>query len=238
MIVNYTAAGWKIITQRAHGLLASQICAYWKKENQPARWIETLVATAEHDDAYNEFEKKNLLEENGGPINFKDVPFEQDHWEYLLHKAHTKSRYIGLLVAHHIRFTYGGFPEAKDFCSKLLKKEKDWLAEARTSTSEIAKSYSLLEFCDAFSLLICQDLIQPRGRKMEISKGPDGRPYEVSEGKNGELIVSPWPFEPNSFKVFFESRTVNQLAFAESEEFRKKLFANPVELHERVIARG
>src|SRR5690606_25704167 len=196
MIVNYTAAGWKIITQRAHGLLASQICARWKKEKQPERWVETLVATAEHDDAYNEFDKKNLLEENGGPINFKRVPFEKDHWEYLLHKAHTKSRYIGLLIAHHIQFTYGNIPKAKNFCRELRKKEKMWLSEARASKTEIAKSYKLLEFCDAFSLLICQNLIQPKGRKMEISDGPEGISYELYEGKNQQLIVTPWPFEP------------------------------------------
>jgi hypothetical protein len=53
MIVNYIEPGWQIITQRSHGLLAAQICAQWKNNNQPKRWVETLIATAEHDDVYN-----------------------------------------------------------------------------------------------------------------------------------------------------------------------------------------
>jgi hypothetical protein len=30
MIVNYTEAGWEIVTQRAYGLLAAQIAQQWK----------------------------------------------------------------------------------------------------------------------------------------------------------------------------------------------------------------
>ncbi|WP_442591393.1 DUF3891 family protein [Pedobacter sp. AW31-3R] len=69
MIVNYTESGWQIITQRSHGLLAAQICAHWCKDNQPERWVDTLTATAEHDDVYNEFENDDLLNDNGGPVN-------------------------------------------------------------------------------------------------------------------------------------------------------------------------
>ncbi len=35
MIVNYTEIGWEIILQRAHGSLAAQIAAHWKKEERP-----------------------------------------------------------------------------------------------------------------------------------------------------------------------------------------------------------
>jgi hypothetical protein len=51
MIVNYTEAGWEVITQRAHGLLAAQIAGQWKHIVRTGRWTETLLAIAEHDDA-------------------------------------------------------------------------------------------------------------------------------------------------------------------------------------------
>src|SRR5690606_22195810 len=141
------------------------------------RWVETLIATAAHDDASNEFDKEDLLEENGGPTNFKMVPFEKEYCDNLLKMALGKGRYIGLLISHHIRFLYGKDPAAKSYCSDLRKKEKLWLSEAKATPTEISKSYQLLEFCDALSLLICQQLIQPEKRKIEISEGPDDKPY-------------------------------------------------------------
>jgi len=107
MIVNYTESGWQIITQRSHGLLAAQICAHWKKDKQPSRWIETLIATAEHDDVYNEFENDNLLNDQGGPINFKNTDFELSYGKRLMAMAETKSAYIALLISRHIQFVHG-----------------------------------------------------------------------------------------------------------------------------------
>jgi hypothetical protein len=232
MIVNYTEAGWQIITQRSHGLLAAQICARWKKENQPSRWLETLVATAEHDDVYNEFENEDLLNENGGPVNFKMSVFRRSQSERLLNMAITKGRYVALLIAKHINFVHGNDPEGKRFCAEVKKNEQRWLKEAKTTAAALNSSYELLEFCDALSLLICQDMIQPEQRRIEISSGPDGKSYSLYSGPNQELIVEEWPFEVSEFTVNFESRHVKQLAFKDVQTFRKAVFDSEVHLHE------
>jgi hypothetical protein len=232
MIVVYTDKGWQIITQRSHGLLAAQICARWKKENQPKRWLETLIATAEHDDVYNEFENDGLLTETGGPKNFAMTLFREEYASKLVGMALTKSRYIGLLVARHLNFLYGNDPEGKKFCAALKKKEALWLKEARTTRQEIDASYSLLEFCDAFSLLICQGMVPPEQRKVEISTGPDGVVYELFSASDSVLIVEDWPFEDPEFNVSYESRLLNQLAFDSNEAFRKAVQECPVMQHE------
>jgi len=232
MIVNYTAAGWLIITQRSHGLLSAQICAHWKKSQQPPRWVETLIATAEHDDAHHEMERDHLLEETGGPKNFKAIPFEKAYCEKLINLALSKGRYIALLISHHIQFLYGKEPLAKEYCSNLKKKEKRWLKEANTVREEIEKSYKLLEFCDALSLLICQQAIQPENRNIEISDGPDGKSYVLRATEDGQLTVSPWPFEVDSFQANHESRLLEQLTFRSTEEFKEVFFSAPVKLHE------
>ncbi len=232
MIVNYTEAGWQIITQRAHGLLAAQICARWKKENQPLRWMETLIATAEHDDVYNEFENEDLLNENGGPVNYKMTAFRRSDAEKLLDMAITKGRYVALLIAKHISFVHGEDPEGKVFCAEIKKNEPRWLREAKTTKEEVNASYELLEFCDALSLLICQGMIQPEQRKIEISNGPDGKPYSLYSGVHNELIVADWPFEVPEFKVSYESRLVKQLAFPDVKTFRTAFFDTEVNLHE------
>ena len=236
MVVNYTEAGWKIITQRSHGLLAAQICAHWKKSQQPERWVETLIATAEHDDAHHELEREDLLEETGGPKNFKAISFEEAYCEKLLNLALGKGRYIALLISRHIHFLYGQDPRAKSYCRDLQKREKRWMKEAHTTQEEIDKSYQLLEFCDALSLLICQQAVQPENRAIEISKGPDGKSYQLRSADNHGLTVSPWPFETDSFTVSYETRLLEQLTFNDTKEFKKVFFSAPVELQEIVIS--
>lgn len=235
MIVNYSDSGWQIITQRAHGLLAAQICAQWKRTNQPSRWMDTLIATAEHDDVYNEFENDDLLNEMGGPVNFKMTNFRRDYCERQLKMALTKSRYIALLIGRHIQFVHGNDPAAKEFCKDLNKKERVWLSDTRATKQEIDASYELLEFCDAFSLLICQGLIQPEQRKIEISNGPDGKTYTLFAAADQSLIVEDWPFESDEFKINYESRTLSQLSFKNVAAFKKAVDLANVDFHELII---
>lgn len=232
MIVNYTEAGWLIITQRSHGLLAAQICAQWTKKNQPRRWVETLIATAEHDDAHHEMEQEDLLEKTGGPKNFKAIPFEETYCEKLLSLGVSKSRYIALLISRHINFLYGEDPLAKSYCSDLKKREQKWIKEARSTQEEIDESYKLLQFCDALSLLLCQQAVPPENRKIEISEGSDGMTYELRTSQNQQLTVSPWPFEAEVFTVNYESRLLDQLTFKNTEEFKKQFYAASLDLHE------
>ena len=238
MIVNYTQDGWSIVLQRSHGLLAGQICAHWRKDKQPARWVETLIATTEHDDVRNELESGDLLNENGGPKNFKTNTFKKEDCDSLLARAQEKGLYIKLLISRHILFLYGEEPAAKNYCKKLREKERVWLKQAATTSEEITQSYELLEFCDAMSLLICQGMQQPEHRRIEISNGPDGVRYTMWEAENQQLVVSPWPFEPDSITVSYESRQISQLSFRDADEFRKALSEAEVKLRVLRIVRG
>jgi hypothetical protein len=235
MIVNYTENGWEVITQCSHGLLAAQICAHWRKENQPERWMETLIATAEHDDVYNEFETEDLLTAAGGPKNYSLTKFQIDTASRLIEQAVSKSRFIALLMARHINFVHGNDPEGKKYCAELQKLEHLWLEEAKTTKNEVNSAYELLEFCDALSLLICQRMIPPEGRKIEISNGPDGRSYSLFSGSENELIVDAWPFEEPSFKMNYEYRIIDQLVFKTVDEFRDAIRNSPVVLTELTI---
>jgi len=224
MIANYTAAGWEIITQRAHGLLAAQIAANWSHSVRSERWIETLLAIAEHDDAQVELERDNLLTPQGGPVDFKMKVFEKRHCTQTMDFAISKSRYIALLCSIHLDFVYGkecaGNPEAAKFIQEEQKLQKQWRKELGLSIIESIKHYRLLEWCDALSLLLCQRENQPEGRTVEISKGPDNKPYQLSESRQGVLTVTPWPFETGKFDISFEYRIIPQLSFKNADEFR------------------
>ena len=222
MIALYTEKGWEIITQRAHGLLAGEICAKWKEDDLCGRRVETLVATAGHDDAFNEFSDNKLLDSHGAPLNFKSASFDEQASEVLLDLALTKSRFIALLTARHIAFTHGKEPRAKTFLKKLDKLNQTWMQESESTPEEVDHAYRLLQFCDAFSLLICQRQFPPDARKVEISKGPDGTAYSVY-ATGEELIISPWPFNTDRFAISYESRSLNDLQFKNDNHFRDEL---------------
>ncbi|MCF0059661.1 DUF3891 family protein [Dyadobacter sp. CY356] len=228
MIVNYTESGWNIISQRAHGLLAGQICFNLKAKLRQEIWMETIVATIEHDDVFYEYENdESLLNNNGGPINFKMREFEEKKCEKLLQMALSKSTYIALLTSRHIQFLHDDSEDqtARKYCQNLKKTDKKWIKIAACTADEISDAYAILQWCDAFSLLICQQLIQPENRKIEISTGTGNLCYMLYTPKPNVLTVDPWPFETDSFEIHYESKTISKLEFKSEKEFRNLLIS-------------
>ncbi|WP_428330080.1 DUF3891 family protein [Mucilaginibacter sp.] len=224
MIVNYTEEGWEVIAQRAHGLLAAQIAMQWQHSVRTERWIETLLAIAEHDDAQIELERDNLLTPQGGPVNFKMKVFEERHCTQTMDFALSKSRYVALLCSMHLEFVYGAAceenPKAAQFMREQKLLQKHWRKELKLTIAEAQRDYRLLEWCDALSLLLCQHENQPEGRAIEISNGPDEKEYRLMQADSDTLTIDPWPFETNQFELYFETRLIPQLAFKDEAEFR------------------
>ena len=65
------------------------------------------------------------------------------------------------------------------------------------------------------------DKIQPEGRKMEISEGPDGVINQVFYKDENVITVTPCPFKKDNFTVFYEYKIIEQLKFTSVEEFDK-----------------
>ena len=232
MIVHYTEQGWEVFTQRAHGLLAAEFALQWKTDERPERWMETLLAIAEHDDAEIELESEHLLTPIGGPLNYAMKTFDLQHCESLYHFALMKSRYIALLTSMHMVFLYreeaNKNPAARKFLQEQEKLQRAWLTELKIGAIESKKIYALLEWCDACSLILCQRRLPPEERPLQISCGPGGKPCSIVESKKGALHVDPWPFAAQTFSVGAESRLIGQLTFKTPAEFRKAFLAAPV----------
>ncbi|HTE02490.1 MAG TPA: DUF3891 family protein [Mucilaginibacter sp.] len=225
MIVNYTEPGWEIITQRAHGLLAAEIAVHWSHAIRTARWTETLLAIAEHDDAQVEIEKEDLLTEQGGPVDFKMKHFEHGHCDRTMQASLSKSRCIALLCSMHLEFVFGKYPSSARFIKEQVMQRKRWRKELGISLAQAQKDYNLLEWCDALSLLLCQRENQPEEREIEVSQG-----YRMTQPGENLLTIDPWPFEEKHFDLAFEYRLIPQLRFKSSAEFRKAFLDAPVKL--------
>lgn len=232
MIINYTDKGWQVVTQRAHGILAAQLAAQWDVRERPKRWTETLLAIAEHDDAEVELDGENLLTPTGGPLNFDMKVFDKSHCEKLSILTQTKNRYIAFLTSLHMEFLYRKDAakniEAKSFLKHQGTLRKKWSRALKIPHNELLRIYDLVEWCDACSLLLCQGLLQPENRKIEISTGPDKKEYELRQTSEQTISVTPWPFEEKTFVINFEWRLIKQLQFSSSAEFRKEFLKAPI----------
>lgn len=232
MIVTYKEAGWQVVTQRSHGILAAQLGAQWRTQDRPARWIDTLLAIAEHDDAEVELDGENLLTPTGGPLNFDMKVFDLAHCEKMSMLTQTKNRYIALLTSLHMEFLYRRDAADDTNAKKFLKSQRTlrekWRKALHLTEAETLRIYDLMEWCDACSLLLCQCRLQPENRKLQISTGPDKKVYHLVQINDETISIEPWPFDTKNFDIRFEYRIIKQLQFASSADFRNAFLKAPV----------
>ncbi len=246
MIVISHQKGWKIINQRSHGLLAAMLAYQYDIDLPNDIIVPTLIAIAEHDDGVEETAKGNNLTEVGAPRHFmvNDGSRKADLTQKLnvMEIANSKSQLNALLTSLHIDFVSGGSNADNDkdlqgFLKEQEKNRKDIIRKLGIDKKHLDRLYRFVEWCDAFSLLICMDKIQPEGRKMEISKSPDGDMNQTFYKSNGDISVEPWVFRNDKFKVFYEYRILEQLKFKSIEEFNAVCKATAVQREEFIFSK-
>ncbi|ACU60210.1 DUF3891 family protein [Chitinophaga pinensis] len=231
MIVNYTSEGWEIITQRAHGMLSAAIAYNWNDNVKTHRWLETLMAIAEHDDGQTELNGADLLTASGGPVDFKMREITIEHCINTINLALSKSTYIALLCSMHLEFVCGKNcgKRVTAFLKEQQKARVKWRHQLKMTSAEADRDYALLEWCDALSLLLCQRENQPEHRAVDISRGPDKKKYQLIQKDTDTLTVSPWPFQPDQLQVQYEKRLLPALAYNNAAAFKAALLNAPLE---------
>lgn len=234
MLVSSTEHGWKIIYQRAHGLLAAQLAWHWKQSEHTPYWPHTLVAIAEHDDGLAESSIAENLTEAGAPKHFQLMEYSEEQYRNVMEIAASKSRWNALLTSMHLTFLYASKRSESKTLARFMDEQavfqKQLRKELAVSGAVAESSYRLVEWCDALSLLLCMDKVQPEQRRMEISRGPDGTIHQLWQDARGKLRVEPWPFEVTEFAVQVEYRQANQLSFASAQEFAEVMKKAKVEV--------
>lgn len=244
MIVASHQKGWKIINQRSHGLLAAMLAYQYDIDLPNDIIVPALIAIAEHDDGIAETSETVNLTEAGAPRHFLvgDENKKADLKQYanVMEIASSKCQLNALLTSMHIDFILGDESLAKDkqvesFLKQQEKDRKEMLKHLDIDNKYADRLYRFVEWCDAFSLLICMDKIQPEGRKMEISKSPDGDMNQTYYKADKEITVEPWVFKNDKFKVFYEYKIIEQLKFKSVQEFDHICKNTPVQQEEFVL---
>jgi len=246
MIVTSHNKGWKIITQRSHGLLAAMLAYQYDIDLPNDIMVPALIAIAEHDDGVAEtLENKNLTGA-GAPRHFLVSGESQktDLKQYLnvMEIATSKSQLNALLTSMHLSFicknrTKGEDEKLDAFLTDQEKNGKHILRQLDIDKKYADRLYRFVEWCDALSLLICMDKIQPEGRKMEISKSPDSDVNQAFYKEENVISVEPWVFKNVSFKVFYEYKIVEQLHFKSVKEFDEIYKNTPVLKQEFIFSK-
>ena len=65
-----------------------------------------------------------------------------------------------------------------------------WRKELNCS-KEAEEAYAFFQWCDRFSLILCNRELPAGQRALEISKGSDGKRYDVMETSDGDVCVKP-----------------------------------------------
>lgn len=218
MIVKPTQEGWELIYQRAHGLLAMQLAFYWREDQRPERWVETLAAIEGHDDEGNNLEGDNHLTEAGAPRDFTLSDFSLEQAKRVALRSQYRGRWVALLTSMHTVFLYGKArdrnQEVDAFLDEQLENQARWRKELKVTKGKAEAAYALMQWCDQLSLVLCQGQLPAGARWLEVSKGPNGRRYDVRQREDGSLEVTPWPFAERRFAVSVEATRIEGLSFA------------------------
>ena len=222
MIVKSIPVGWEVIYQRAHGLLAAELGFYWKIADRPPYFMKTLLAIAEHDDGVPESHSPENLTEVGAPKHFELLGRSAQQYRSVMEISTAKSRWNALMTSMHMTFLYEDKKyedrDIEEFIKEQHVFQKKLLKELKISKKDAEQAYCFVEWCDALSLLLCMDKIQPEQRRMDISTGPEGTMYQIWQDEKDRLRVEPWPFEPDSLAVEVEYRELAQLKFKNTDE--------------------
>ncbi|HSM55734.1 MAG TPA: DUF3891 family protein [Candidatus Sulfomarinibacteraceae bacterium] len=229
MITNQTDDEWEIIFQRAHALLAAKLVTYWRPEDRPLRWTETLNAVAQHDNGWQEWEAGERLTDAGAPRNFMQLPLPEVviQGERVVTRAWHQSMWVGLLVSRHISHLHerrrGALASLDDLLDEQIELREKWRAALDVSREDVDRAYSLLRWGDSFSLILCMQRLPVDERAVEIERGPDGQRYDVFQRTDGVVVVQPWPYDRDSFRVSVDCHYLTQATFADDDELAQAL---------------
>jgi hypothetical protein len=241
MIVNQHEKGWEVIYHRAHALLAAQIAAEWHQKDRPQRIVETVAAISHHDDLEREWEG-NHLTEVGAPLDFTlDKKTDLQKLRELTQNSRYRGRWVAMLISMHVSFLNEGkrgeSPELDSFLDEQLEHQKQWQKELNIPKEEAEKAYAFFQWCDRFSLILCNREIPAGERALEVGKGPDGTRYDIIQPGDGNLTVKPWPFQQEKLTVNVEACYLDQLQFDNNAELTAALQTAPIKTLEWTLVK-
>lgn len=227
MIVNQSEAGWDIIFQRAHALLAGKIAMQWKVSERPEPWADVLSAIVDHDDGQRDWQTRAHLTDAGAPLDFTYQKLDFAQAKRTVNNARYRSRWIALLTSMHTSALYEPLRGTDQELNQFLDEQQDYQQKLRRNVGirkeQAEKMYRMVFFCDACSLVLCKNEVPGNGNRLELAPNPDRQTAYIFQRDNQQLSIDPWPFEADAFAVDVDVFRLRQLSFKEDQELYEAL---------------
>lgn len=239
------------INQTTHALMSAALCRHWGNAHlsAPAPYDIVMMAIAQHDNGWWEWEQAPLLRADGYPMDFLHGPSGEEKlaiWRRGVFRAAAQHPYAGVLVWRHALLLYdlviemGMVIDDADLqaIAAFGAEYEAWLAEMRQrfaqdarasqwlSDSVIEANTKLLQFGDFASLQVT--MRWPAERVMSVPVDGSGACVDlVMHHGEGYITFDPWPFGVDSFAVSIYGRLLNQRFFSDNIAFQAALAAAP-----------
>ncbi len=112
------------INQTSHALMAAAFCRHWGNESfaAPAPYEPVMMAIAQHDNGWYEWEQAPMLRADGFPMDFMHGPAADAKaalWALGIARAAAQHPYAGLLVRRHATLLYANALSRLDDATEL-----------------------------------------------------------------------------------------------------------------------
>ncbi len=227
MIVNQAEAGWDIIFQRAHALLAGKIALQWKISERPEPWTDVLSTIVDHDDGQRDWRTRQHLNKTGAPLDFTFQEFDLPQAKRTVNNARYRSRWIALLTSMHTTTLYERLRGNSNDLDEFLDEQQNYQQKLRRNLGirkqKAEEMYRLVFFCDACSLVLCKNEVPGNGNRLELADTPKQQTAYIFQRDEQHLSVDPWPFEEPTFTVEVDVFQLRQLSFKDDQELYEAL---------------
>ncbi len=227
-----------LIGQTDHSRFVGQLAAHWGNENvaAPKPYVSMVRAATFHDYGWLRYETHPLLNPQGEPFQFLQVPLgttQLESYQWSLDWLASIDPYAGLIINMHRTGLWknrydtiahpGGYnlreltPEVKDF----IQDNESWqeLEREEFDQEQLWTNYRLMQVWDLLGLYFCCQ--EPYEDYIEVAKGlrltmkPDGP---------GRVKFDPYPFDARPCRVQLAFKRLLQDSFSDLEEFHRAYF--------------
>ncbi len=235
------------IHQTTHALMAAQFCRFWGNDDftTPRPYAPVMMAIAQHDNGWAEWEMAPLLCDDGFPMDFMtftDQAAKTRLWQRGIERAWGQHPYAALIIARHAAILYEQF-QARDAydsannaeVNRFLADQRQLLERARQLLADVPEfvmamqpevieaNARLLQFGDHASLQVSV----PWAEEATLSHCPldySGVEVEIRMRYTDEQIsFDPWPFGVDEFDVALEGYLIEQDHFADERAYHRAL---------------
>lgn len=252
MIRREWEGGWLLILQTEHARLSGFMGGHWGSGDfiRPGPWEEALLAAAEHDNGWREWEERPGLNAEGAPAHFTETPLDENFNIFrrgvkrLYDQGHP---YAAALVSRHAANVYAGVRSVRSVNAEEAERIGAYIAEQEETQAAIRRELAgrpglerfLAQDCirrngrfvttlDALSLVLCCGWSHVR-RLREVPVGEDGFTHlDLRLGDGVHLHVTPWPFDRDDLTFSARGRRLSARPFPSPEAFRAALERAPV----------